>query len=89
MTSYLASVEATHSNDAEDVKDGGAHDGPHTNVTFGDEHPWGKNDVRQCVVHYLTYAAAGTAAAVLTNRYHRTIKAWWSLESRHHTQTLK
>jgi len=44
MTSYLASEEATHADDAEDVEDGRADDRPDTHVTFGDEHPWGGNE---------------------------------------------
>lgn len=77
MASYLAGEEATHSDDAEDVKDGGAHDGPHAHVAFGDKHACRENEpahkhthVRRWVVHYLTYAAASTASAVQTNRYH-------------------
>jgi len=44
MTSYLSGEEAAHTDDAEDVEDGRAHDGPHTHVTFGDEHPWGEKE---------------------------------------------
>lgn len=35
---YLHGEYPTHSNDAEDVEDGGAHDGADPDVTFGDEH---------------------------------------------------
>lgn len=44
MTSYLSGEEATHTDDAEDVKDGWAYDGPHAHITFGDEHPWGESE---------------------------------------------
>lgn len=43
VASYLAGEEATHSDDAENVKDSGAHNGPHPHIAFGDEHPWGEN----------------------------------------------
>lgn len=43
MRSYLASEEATHTDDAENVEDGRAYDCPNTHVTFGDEHAWGRN----------------------------------------------
>lgn len=44
MTQYLAGEEAAHTDDAEDVKDGRAHDGPHPHVTFGNKHPWEENN---------------------------------------------
>lgn len=66
MTKYLAGEEAAHTDDAEDVKDGRAHDGPHPHVTFGNKHPWEENNTHRIIpqqsglmiVCHLTFTAA-------------------------------
>ena len=67
MTSYLPCKEATHTDDAEDVEDSWSHDGPHTHVTFSDEHPWGEGEQ----AHTHTHTHTHTHRALGLRREHR------------------
>lgn len=74
MTQYLAGEEAAHTNDAEDVKDGRAHDGPHPHVTFRNKHPWEENNTH-------------THTGLYQSRVARWLFATWHLQLQHSTRT--
>lgn len=46
VTAYLYGEDATHPDDAEDVEDGGAHDGADPDVPFRDENTYAKKKRR-------------------------------------------
>lgn len=51
MTSYLAGEEATHADDAEDVEDGWAHDGPDADVAVGDKNSCRESEPTRAHTH--------------------------------------
>lgn len=46
---YLSCKDPTEADDDQDVEDGRADDGTHSDVSFGDENPWGGSERRRCI----------------------------------------